>query len=159
MKLKKLSIRNLRGLQHIEFDNHNLTTIIGKNNAGKSSVLRAIEMLCTGVKPDLEEFYLRTETSIEIEGVFNEIKEWERHSPVISALIYNNELRLKYVATLIGEEGEKSKIDVEYFAHKQKEEINGWQEEWNDLDEAMKAIAAEINIKTATAFKTKANKS
>ena len=67
MKLKKLSIRNLRGLQNIEFDNHSLTTLIGKNNCGKSSVLRAIEMLCTGVKPDLEEYYLRSEENIEIE--------------------------------------------------------------------------------------------
>jgi putative ATP-dependent endonuclease of OLD family len=158
MKLKKLSIRNLRGLQNIEFDNHSLTTIIGKNNSGKSSVLRAIEMLCTGVKPDLEEFYLRSETSIEIEGVFHELKEWERNSPATSALIYNNELRLKYVATIIAEEGEKSKIEVEYFAFKQHEQISGWQDVWTELDAAFKVIAGEVNIKTAREFNIKANK-
>ncbi|WP_205514454.1 AAA family ATPase [Longitalea arenae] len=158
MKLKKISIRNLRGLQNIEFDTYNLTTIIGKNNCGKSSVLRGIELLCTGVKPDMEEFYLRTETIIEIEGTFHELKEWERSSPAISALVYNNELRLKYVATISTEEDEKKKITIEYFAFKEEEQINGWQDEWNELGTELKAIAQEMNIKTATQFKTKANK-
>ncbi len=158
MKLKKLSIRNLRGLQNIEFDNHSLTTLIGKNNCGKSSVLRAIEMLCTGVKPDLEEYYLRSEENIEIEGIFDELKEWERNSPAVSGLIYNNQLRLKYVASISAEEGEKKKIEVEYFAFKQNEEIQGWGENWGDLDDDMKAIAAEVEINAGKDFKTKANK-
>lgn len=158
MKLKKLSIRNLRGLQNIEFNNHSLTTLIGKNNCGKSSVLRAIEMLCTGVKPDLEEFYLRSEENIEIEGVFDELKEWERNSPAVSALIYNNELRLKYVASSVADEGEKKKIDVAYYAFKQNEEIQGWQDKWGELNDDLKAIAAEVDVKAGKDFNTKANK-
>lgn len=158
MKLKKLSIRNLRGLQNIEFDNHSLTTLIGKNNCGKSSVLRAIEMLCTGVKPDLEEYYLRSEENIEIEGIFDELKDWERNSPAVSGLIYNNQLRLKYVASISAEEGEKKKIEVEYFAFRQNEEIQGWGESWGDLDDEMKSIAAEVEINAGKDFKTKANK-
>ncbi len=158
MKLKKLSIKNLRGLQDIEFDNHSLTTLIGKNNCGKSSVLRAIELLCTGIKPDLEEYYLRLDDSIVIEGVFDELKEWERNSPAISGLIYNNQLHLRYVASILVEEGEKKKIDVEYFAFKRNEEIQGWAETWGELGEDMRAIAAEIDITSGQAFKTKANK-
>jgi len=158
MKLKKLSIRNLRGLHNIEFDSHSLTTLIGKNNCGKSSVLRAIEMLCTGVKPDLEEYYLRLEESIVIEGIFDELKDWERNTPAISGLIYNNQLRLKYVASIAAEEGEKKKIEVEYYAYKQNEEIQGWAEKWGDLDDDMKAIAGETGVNTAKDFNTKANK-
>lgn len=155
MKLKKLIIKNLRGLQHVEFDNYNLTTLIGKNNCGKSSVLRAIEMLCTGVKPDLEEFHLRADESIEIEGTFDELKDWERSSPAISALIYNNQLRLKYVASITGEE---KKIEVEYFAYSQNEEIQGWSDKWSDLEDEIKTIAAGIGITTGGDFKSKANK-
>jgi putative ATP-dependent endonuclease of the OLD family len=158
MKLKKLSIRNLRGLQNIEFDNHSLTTLIGKNNCGKSSVLRAIEMLCTGVKPDLEEFYLRSDEDIVIEGIFDEIKDWERNSPAVSGLIYNNQLRLKYIASISAEEGEKKKVEVSYFAFKQNEEIQGWAEKWGDLNDEMKAIAAEVEINAAKDFTSKANK-
>lgn len=158
MKLRKIIIRNLRGLQNIEFNNFDLTTIIGKNNCGKSSVLRGIELLCSGVKPDMEEFHLRTETFIEIEGIFHELKDWERNSPAISGLIYNNELRLKYKATIITEEGEKNKINVEYFAYRENEVIEGWQDDWNDLNEDLKKIAIELNIKTTSQFKTKASK-
>lgn len=158
MKLKKLSIQNLRGLQNVQFDNHSLTTLIGKNNCGKSSVLRAIEMLCTGVKPDLEEFYLRSEENIVIEGIFDELKDWERNSPAVSGLVYNNQLRLKYVASISAEEGEKKKVDVEYFAFKQNEEIQGWSDKWGELDDEMKAIAGEVDINTGKDFTSKANK-
>jgi putative ATP-dependent endonuclease of OLD family len=158
MKLKNLSIRNLRGLQNIEYTNHNLTTLIGKNNCGKSTVLRAIDLLCTGVKPDLEEFYMRAEDRIEIEGIFGELKEWERNSHSISGLIYNNELRLKYVASITFDENEKRKIDVNYYAFKQNEEIDGWDDNWSDLDPVIKDIAAEVDIKLAKDFKTKANR-
>jgi predicted ATP-dependent endonuclease of OLD family len=158
MKLKKLSIKNLRGLQNIEFDNHSLTTLIGKNNCGKSSVLRAIEMLCTGVKPDFEEFYLRSQDKVEIEGIFDDLKEWERNSPAISGLVYNNQLRLKYVASITAEEGEKKKVDVNYFAYKQNEEINGWQDKWGDLSDEIKAIAEEVEVRTGKDFQSKANK-
>jgi putative ATP-dependent endonuclease of the OLD family len=158
MKLKKLSIQNLRGLQNVQFDNHSLTTLIGKNNCGKSSVLRAIEMLCTGVKPDLEEFYLRSDENIVIEGIFDELKDWERNSPAVSGLIYNNQLRLKYVASISAEEGEKKKVDVEYFAFKQNEEIQGWSDKWGELDDEMKAIAGEVDINTGKDFTSKANK-
>lgn len=158
MKLKKLSIRNLRGLRNIQFDNQSLTTLIGKNNCGKSSILRAIEILCTGVKPDIEEFYLRSEENIEIEGVFGELKNWERNSPAVSALVYNNELRLKYVASINNEEGEKKRVEVAYYAFKQNEVIQGWGEKWSDLDEEMKGIAGEVNIKAGKDFTTKASK-
>jgi predicted ATP-dependent endonuclease of OLD family len=158
MKLKKISIRNLRGLQNIEFDNHSLTTLIGKNNCGKSSVLRAIELLCTGVKPDLEEFYLRSEENIVIEGIFDDLREWERNTPAVSALIYNNQLRLKYVASIIADEGDKKKIEVSYFAFKQNEQIQGWGEKWNELDEDIKAIAAEVDVRVGKDFNTKASK-
>lgn len=158
MKLKKLSIQNLRGLQNVQFDNHNFTTLIGKNNCGKSSVLRAIEMLCNGLKPDLEEFYLRSEESIVIEGIFDELKDWERNSPAVSGLIYNNQLQLKYVSSISSDESGKKKVEVEYFAFKQNEEIDGWSEKWSDLDDEIKAIASEVDINTGKEFNTKANK-
>lgn len=158
MKLKKISIKNLRGLKNIEFNNQGLTTLIGKNNCGKSSILRAIELLCTGVKPDMEEFHLRSDEDIEIEGVFDDLKDWERNSPAISALIYNNELRLKYVASVNADEGEKKKVDVAYYAYKQNEDIEGWGESWGDLDDEIKAIALEVEIKAAKDFKSKASK-
>jgi Predicted ATPase len=87
MKLTQLKIRNLRGLQNIEFTSHGFSTIIGKNNCGKSSVLRAIELICTGKKPDAEEFFQRNTNTIEIEAKFEDLKEWERNNNSISSMI------------------------------------------------------------------------
>ena len=158
MKLKKLSIKNLRGLQSVEFENKSLTTLIGKNNCGKSSILRAIEMLCTGSKPDFEEFHLRCDDNIVIEGVFDELKDWERNTPAISALIYNNELRLRYVASITTEDGEKKKIEVSYYAYSQSEVIEGWSDKWGELDQETKDLAAGIGIAKSQDFNSKANK-
>ncbi len=44
MKLKSLKIRNYRNLNKIDLDFKNINVFIGKNNAGKSNVLRAIDL-------------------------------------------------------------------------------------------------------------------
>ena len=158
MKLKKIIIRNLRGLQNIHFDMDSLTSLIGKNNCGKSSILRAIELVCTGVKPDLEEFYLRQhEQSIEIEAVFNDIKDWERNNPSISGLIHNNELHLRYKCC-VALDGDKKKCEVEYHAYKREDAVTGWSETFAELTAEIQEIARSIAIANQTVFKTKANK-
>ena len=159
MKLKKLSIKNLRGLQNVEFDSHSLPTLIGKNNCGKSSVLRAIEMVCGNLKPEFEEFYLRGDGDIIIEATFDDLKAWERASPVISALVYNNQLRLKYTASLSPEDqGVKRSIDVEYAAYKVRETITGWSDDWAALSQEIKEIATGLELGAATKFKAQKNK-
>lgn len=157
MKLKKISIKNLRGLQSVEFDVQNLTTLIGKNNCGKSSILRGIELLCSGFKPDMEEFHLRGNEKIEIEGTFSELKDWERNNPSVSGLIHEDQLILKYVAEII-EERNKKKVDVTYYAYSVKEEIVGWSENWSGLSDEIKEIASQVDVTKAADFKTNAGK-
>lgn len=153
MKLKKVAIRNFRGIQNIEFDVENLTTIIGRNNCGKSSILRAIELVCTSSKPDLEEFYKRDyQNAVEIEVVFDNLHDWERRNPAISGIVYNNQVHLKYIATAIDEDG-KIKCELEYKAYSRIEEIRGWQDSWAQLSGEIKEIAIELGIDTGAKFK------
>ena len=76
MKLQKLIIKNFRGLKgihnEIDFSDSNIIFLIGENNVGKSSFLRAYEFFVnSGQKATETDFFNYDEaTHIEIEGVF-----------------------------------------------------------------------------------------
>jgi putative ATP-dependent endonuclease of OLD family len=76
MKLQKLIIKNFRGLKGekniIDFSGSNIIFLIGQNNVGKSSILRAYEFFVgSSQKASVSDFYnYDIETPIEIEGVF-----------------------------------------------------------------------------------------
>lgn len=81
MKLQKLIIKNFRGLKGdknvIDFSSSNIIFLIGQNNAGKSSFLRAYEFFVAAKQiATIFDFHNHsTDTPIEIEGVF--LKEQE----------------------------------------------------------------------------------
>jgi predicted ATP-dependent endonuclease of OLD family len=76
MKLSKLIIQNFRGLKGennvIDFSNSNIIFLIGQNNVGKSTYLRAYEFFTNSKQnATLEDFYNHnTDNSIIIEGWF-----------------------------------------------------------------------------------------
>jgi AAA15 family ATPase/GTPase len=81
MKLLKLRIQNFRGLKGennvIDFTNSNIIFLIGQNNVGKSTYLRAYEFFTnSSQKAVVEDFYNHNQNDpIVIEGWF--IKENE----------------------------------------------------------------------------------
>ncbi len=76
MKLQKLIIKNFRGLKgnqnEIDFSNSNIIFLIGENNVGKSSFLRAYEFFVNSSQKASETDFFNYDQSnhIEIEGVF-----------------------------------------------------------------------------------------
>lgn len=152
MKLAALEIKNLRGFvtQSIRFGNY--TTLIGQNNAGKSTVLRAIEILLDQQKPHDDEWnQAHRDECIEITGRFTDVADEERDIPGISSLVYNGEIQLR-VSVAKGEKGP----ELEYSAFVQEESITGWAEKWGDLAPEIKALAEGMGI-TGQTWKTKAN--
>lgn len=47
--ISKILIRNFRSLEHVEVDAGDITTFVGENDAGKSNVLRALNLFFNGV--------------------------------------------------------------------------------------------------------------
>ena len=45
MKIKRVVIKNYRSIKHVAFEPGNLCTLIGENNSGKSTILRAINLV------------------------------------------------------------------------------------------------------------------
>lgn len=71
MKLQKLSIKNYKSLKDIDCINFDdLTTIIGENDSGKTSIIEFIEIMLTNNIPDESEYgkYPGYEENKEIEG-------------------------------------------------------------------------------------------
>lgn len=76
MKLSKVIIKNFRGYldENIIDINDDLTTFIGKNDAGKSTILEALDIFFNDSKPDLEDLNIHaSEKEIIIGGIFTDL--------------------------------------------------------------------------------------
>lgn len=59
--IKALKFKNFRNLEDvvIEFDGHSIITLVGDNEAGKSSISKAMETLGANLKPNTQKDYIR----------------------------------------------------------------------------------------------------
>lgn len=159
MKLAYIKIENFRGIDHLEISIKDYTTLIGPNNAGKSSILRAIYLLCRTTAPDLEEFKGQDHSkAIVIEGIFDDLADWERNQPGVSGMICDDKLHIRLTAT-VDEKQAKPKVLKVIDYKTRKEEIDGWGETWDELSEPLKSLGQPNGIKNKSTFKTNAHKS
>lgn len=153
MKLTKLKIKNFRGIEELEIDVHDFLTLIGPNNSGKSSVIRAIEIFLEQLKPEPDEFRKNVDFPIMIEGTFEDIQAWERDKPGVSGLVNEGKIQLR---TTIEKQGDTVGTHS-YEARIRPVEIDGWDNAWSALSDKIKAIASELSINGA-AWRNSANK-
>lgn len=118
MKLCKIEIDKFRSIDHTEIDINSLAILIGENNAGKSNILRAIELFyqdsIRGINQ--EYFYFKNQNkSISITLTFNRLTEYDKNQKYLKHWIYNQEIRVKKI--------------IEYNNQSQKYEMifYGWQ--------------------------------
>lgn len=157
MKLSSIKIQNFRGIDSLEISIKNYTTLIGPNNAGKSSILRAIYLLCKTTAPDLEEFKGQDQSkAIVIEGVFDNLDEWEMNQPGISGMVCDGKLHIRMRAT-VEEKQSKAKVLKVVDYKTRREEVSGFSESFDELSDEVKGLAGTIGFKTKSAYKTKAH--
>lgn len=80
MKLSRLIIQNFRSCRYVELQIGGLHALVGGNNAGKSTILRAVEFLLNpSAKSINDESFWSGDTSLEIrvEGVFSDLSKTE----------------------------------------------------------------------------------
>ncbi|MFK3893999.1 AAA family ATPase [Bacillus subtilis] len=153
INLSYLSVSNFRSIDKIEVDLFDFTSLIGPNNCGKSSIIRAIEILLNQSKPSIDDWRKGFENEdIIIEGVFDNILDWERDTPGVAGLVNDGKIKLRLRASL-----KDGKVEIFYEAYIKQYEINGFQEKWNDNSDKVKQIATLLGIDGKT-WKTKANK-
>lgn len=83
MKLSQLRIQNFRSCRDISLEIGKMHALVGANNAGKSSVLRALDFLFNPSTKSLnEESFWNKDTTLEIraEAIFTDLNEKEREA-------------------------------------------------------------------------------
>ncbi|HBW7819949.1 TPA: ATP-dependent endonuclease [Klebsiella aerogenes] len=97
MKLTRIDIQNFRGITSASINLENFTTLIGSNNIGKSTILKAIKILVDTTNPTSDDWPFRTASDDEmiITGHFSDIQEAERYKPAISNLIHDDKLSIR----------------------------------------------------------------
>lgn len=142
MKISHVLIENFRSIGKIEFKPRELTTLIGPNNAGKSSVLRALEIFLNQQAPELDEWRSgHSAEPIVIEVEFSNLKEWERNQPGVSPHVFDGRIRIR--ATYTQTDDAKPKAEAKWESFRQEEVIDGWPTDaaWTGLDETLKTLA------------------
>ncbi|MHA2246603.1 MAG: AAA family ATPase [Candidatus Hodarchaeales archaeon] len=81
MKIEKAQIRNFCSLKDVTIFPKNILAIIGRNNSGKSNIIKALDLFFhPSIKKVNEEcfFNKKTEDPIEIIITFNKLSDWEK---------------------------------------------------------------------------------
>ncbi len=111
MFIKKLEVKNFRSIRDSFMDCNNLSVLLGRNGAGKSTFLHAIDYFYdVAASLDDEDFFERdTELTIEIRITYGDLREEEieEFRPYIQGKILIVTKKMKY---------ENSKITQKYFA-------------------------------------------
>tara|TARA_R110001592_G_scaffold217314_1_gene470960 strand:- start:12 stop:677 length:666 start_codon:yes stop_codon:yes gene_type:complete len=109
MRLSKIRIKNFKSLNEIELfipkkddsraGSADFLSLVGPNNAGKSSILQAIELACPNTnlkKPILDHFPNRdlSNSPIEVEMLFEEIDVEESNNWIIKRCVNQNKIEL-----------------------------------------------------------------
>jgi putative ATP-dependent endonuclease of OLD family len=85
MRLCKFEVCNFKGIQRASFEWESIVVLIGENNAGKSSVLQALQCFLGGSQIKDENFFcnklIDPNHAIELVGHFSELSETEQNSP------------------------------------------------------------------------------
>lgn len=144
MRLTHIRIKNLRCIEEQSLDIQNLTSLIGPNNAGKSTVLRAVELFLGMEQPIAEEWRrLERDEVAELEMViechFDNIQDWERRKPAISKIVHDDKIILRRKIRL-GEEGSAQAIKKQYEAYVPMVTIKGWSDKEATLSAELKKL-------------------
>ena len=155
MKLRKVRVTHFRGIKEVELNLRNYTTIIGPNNTCKSSALRAIELFLDQGKPAKEDWHeLNFQENIEVEGVFEDLQDWEKKKSGVASLVQNNQIRLRMLATY---EPKSEKVETKYEAFIASEFIPDLHEKtWTTLPNEIQQIAKDMGF-TGKNWSTKSN--
>jgi len=81
MKIQRIEIKNYRSLQNLDIYPKDILALVGRNNSGKSNLIRALELFFEGTTRLVNDecFYNhKTEKPIEIFIIFEQLSDWEK---------------------------------------------------------------------------------
>lgn len=126
MELKNFKVQGFRCIAKAELKVRNVTSVIGPNNAGKSSILQALGLFLETSGPDPGDWPRQETEEMTFEAVFGELTTAERASPALASLVYNNEVRIRV------RHQKKEKTESHWECWRKPEKIEGWSEKFGE---------------------------
>jgi putative ATP-dependent endonuclease of the OLD family len=97
VRLLRFTIKNFRGIKDLTIDMDKIAVLTGKNNVGKSSVLKAYELFSNLDVPKLEDFYEKDcNNKIELIGEFGDFTENDLKHQALVKSIEGNRWKVKW---------------------------------------------------------------
>ena len=118
MELKQIEINKFRSIDSISINIDDLAILIGENNAGKTNILKALELFYQDSVRGINEeyFYFKNQNQpISISITYDKLAENERTQKYLKHWIYNDSIRVKKV------------IEWDNHSQKYKMTLFGWQ--------------------------------
>ena len=154
MKLSQIKIKNFRTFQEEKsIDVYDFTSLIGANNCGKSTILKAIELFLNQEKPIDSDWCKTCTGNIEITATFSDIQEWERDLPGVAGIIQENEIKLR---ATYDRETKRPKYEA-FIQNEIIDDINV-NDKFSAISTEYKEILRNIEITSAAEWNTTANK-
>lgn len=151
MQLSKFAVSNFKGIRNANFDWDDIVILIGENNAGKSSVLQALQCFLSGSQVKDEalfcEHQIGEENAMELVGHFRDLTDPEKLSPAIQGRTVGDSwiLKKRFWCEL-GEHGEKSWKE-QYYSYSEGEVFVNWpapDNSWANFPEEYQALINQI---------------
>lgn len=118
MELKQIEINKFRSIDSISININDLAILIGENNAGKTNILKALELFYQDSVRGINEeyFYIKNQNQpISISITYDKLTENERTQKYLKHWIYNDSIKVKKV------------IEWDNHSQKYKMTLFGWQ--------------------------------
>jgi len=151
MQLCRFEIHNFKGIQNAAFDWENIIILIGENNAGKSTVLQALQCFLGGSIVKDEQLFSNKLTdldhAIELVGHFCELSEPEKQAPAVRGRMLGDRWILKKKFWFETDELGESSWKELYYSRSRPEVLAGWPESegaWSNFPGEYQAHIAQI---------------
>jgi energy-coupling factor transporter ATP-binding protein EcfA2 len=136
MRLGRFDIQNFKGIQNASIKWDDILVLIGENNAGKSTVLQALQLYLSGSQAKDASLFFDNLTehahAIELTGYFDQLTPGELEAQAVRGRTYGDRWIIKKRFWLErGEEGETDRggWKEQYFSYSCEEAFQGWPDE------------------------------
>jgi energy-coupling factor transporter ATP-binding protein EcfA2 len=152
MRLCQFEIHNFKGIQHASFEWENIIVLIGENNAGKSTVLQALECFLSGTQVKDDQLFCDnlndSDHAIELTGHFCELSAPEQTSPAVRGRMLDDRWVLKKKFWCETEEGSAASWKEQYYSLSRREVLIGWPESdsaWPNFPPEYQTLISEMS--------------
>lgn len=153
MRLCKFEVRNFKGIQDASFEWDDIIILIGENNAGKSTVLQALQWFRSGsqIKDDALFFdnLSDVEHAIELIGHFDQLTDEEKQAQAVRGRMNGEQwiIKKRFWTEPENEDGTERVWKELYYSYSSEEKFINWPEpdtSWNSFPQEYQDLIAMI---------------